>query len=117
MYKLIVTTRGNSYCVFGETLDKKDYPTIELGSTVFIPELNKMLLVIDTEAFVDVTGEELNETPENTTPPAEDTPPTTDGGEGEDDTTGDEPPVVEEPAEGEDTEPTDPDLGNQTEEQ
>lgn len=97
MYKLIVTTRGNSYCVFGETLNKKDYPTIELGSTVFIPELNKMLLVTDTEAFVDVTGKELNETPENTTPPVEDKV-AVDGGEGGD------------------TKPTDPDLGDQTEE-
>ena len=104
MYKLIVTTRGNSYCVFGETLDKKDYPTIELGSTVFIPELNKMLLVTDTEAFVDVTGEELNETPENTTPAEDEViTPTADDGEGES-------------AEGEDPEPTDPDLGDQTEE-
>ena len=103
MYKLIVTTRGNSYCVFGETLDKKDYPTIELGSTVFIPELNKMLLVTDTEAFVDVTGEELNETPENTTPAEDEVTPTADGDEGE-------------PVEGEDTKPTDPDLGDQTEE-
>ena len=94
MYKLIVTTRGNSYCVFGETLDKKDYPTIELGSTVFIPDLNTMLLVTDTEAFVDVTGEELNETPKNTTPLAEDIPPTVNDGEGEDE------PAVEEPAEG-----------------
>lgn len=104
MYKLIVTTRGNSYCVFGETLDKKNYPTIELGSTVFIPELNKMLLVTDTEAFVNVTGEELNETPENTTPAEDEViTPTADDGEGES-------------AEGEDTKPTDPDLGGQTEE-
>lgn len=72
MYQLIVTTRGNSYSVFGETLDKKDYPTIELGSTVFIPALDKMLIVTNEEAFVEITEAEKAETPEDTTTPSED---------------------------------------------
>ncbi len=69
MYQLIVTTRGKSYSVFGETLDKKDYPTIELGSTVFIPALDKMLIVTNEEAFVEITEAEKTETPEDTTTP------------------------------------------------
>lgn len=70
MYELIVSNRGNSYCVFGETLNKADYPTIELGSTVFVPSLDKMLLVLDEETFVDVkTGAAIEtETPEEEAP-------------------------------------------------
>ncbi len=70
MYELIVSNSGNSYCVFGETLNKADYPTIEIGSTVFVPSLGKMLLVLDEETFVDVkTGAVIEtEIPEEEAP-------------------------------------------------
>lgn len=62
MFELIVSNRGQSYCVFGETLNKADYPTIEIGSTVFVPSLDKMLLVLDAETFVDVKTGAIIET-------------------------------------------------------
>lgn len=100
MYELIVSNRGNSYCVFGETLNKADYPTIELGSTVFVPSLDKMLLVLDEETFVDVkTGAAIEtETPEEEAPvePAPEEIPEDKGDE----------PVVEEDEVGEPAEPT-----------
>ena len=66
--KLIVTARGNSYCVFGETLDRKEYPTIEVGSTIFVPELEKMLIVTDNESFIDLETLEKVEVEETVTP-------------------------------------------------
>lgn len=72
MYELIVSNRGQSYCVFGETLNKADYPTIEIGSSVFVPSLDKMLLVLDEETFVDVKTGAVLETEEET--PVEPTP-------------------------------------------
>ena len=73
--KLIVTTRGNSYCVFGETLDRKEYPTIEVGSTIFVPELEKMLIVTDNESFIDLETLEKVEVEEAVTPEDEVTEP------------------------------------------
>lgn len=103
MYELIVTNRGSSHSVFGETLARKDYPTIENGSTVYIPALEKMLIV--TDEFIDVVTQKVLEVEtkeETVTPPAENTTPPTEGDSNTEDPTDE----VEDPAAGEGTEDT-----------
>lgn len=97
MYELIVTNRGSSHSVFGETLARKDYPTIENGSTVYIPALEKMLIV--TDEFIDVVTQKVLEVEakeETVTPLAENITPPTEG----DSNTGDPTDEVEDPAAG-----------------
>lgn len=71
--QIIVYEYKNSYTLFGESTDLKDYPTIPVGANVFIVETKEMFLKTDDETFVRLSPaveKEPEEAPEET--PAED---------------------------------------------
>lgn len=45
MYELIITYGNSSYCLFGDSTDLKDYPSIPVGSFVSIPETGDIYYV------------------------------------------------------------------------
>lgn len=64
--QIIVYEYKNSYTLFGESTDLKDYPTIPVGANAFIVDTREMFLKTDDETFVrlsPVVEEEPEEAP------------------------------------------------------
>ena len=53
--KLIITTRKHSYLI-----DEKDLLTVELGSSVFSPEENKLYMVLNPGELIEICSEVLS---------------------------------------------------------
>ena len=48
MYRLIVHTPTHIYTLFGNSIDINDYPTIPIGSYVYIPAIDDMFFISPT---------------------------------------------------------------------
>jgi hypothetical protein len=56
MYELIVTYKNSSYCITGDSTDLKDYPSIAIGSFVFIPKTGDIYYVYGPLLGFDLDG-------------------------------------------------------------
>lgn len=54
MYELIIRKGKSSYCLFGDSLDIADYPTIPVGSWVFIPDTGDLFFINGPKSGLDL---------------------------------------------------------------
>ena len=56
MYELFVYDHKTSYCFYDDVIDANKHPHIELGSRVFIPDLDIIYLVLGPGKWVPLSG-------------------------------------------------------------
>lgn len=52
MYELFVYDHKSSYCFYDDVIDAKKHPHIELGSRIFVPDLDSAYLVLGPGKWV-----------------------------------------------------------------
>lgn len=54
MYEIFVYDHKSSYCFYDDNIDAKEHLHIELGSRIFIPDLNLTYLVLSPGHWVEL---------------------------------------------------------------
>lgn len=68
MYEIFVYDHKSSYCFYDDVIDASKHPHIELGSRIFIPDLNKTYIVLDSGKWVPLgKNNEQEENPDDST--------------------------------------------------
>lgn len=62
MYEIFVYDHKSSYCFYDDVVDANKYPHIELGSRIFIPDLDAAYIVLSPGKWVSLgeSSEESN---------------------------------------------------------